>query len=86
MIYFSLIKKINFSIFYNIIFDEFSFSILFIFSNLGLFYNLLLLDPSMDFLNNILGLEVEKLEPYQMATRAFVIFFTSLLLYIILIS
>ena len=34
----------------------------------------------MEFLTNLLGLEAEKLEPYQMAVRAFVIFFTSLLL------
>ena len=34
----------------------------------------------MEFLNNLLGLEVEKLEPYQMAARAFIIFFIALLM------
>jgi uncharacterized membrane protein YcaP (DUF421 family) len=34
----------------------------------------------MEFLNHLLGLETDKLEAYQMATRAFIIFFTSLLL------
>ena len=34
----------------------------------------------MELINNILGLDVEKLEPYQMASRAVVIFFISLIL------
>jgi uncharacterized membrane protein YcaP (DUF421 family) len=33
----------------------------------------------MELINNILGLNIEKLEPYQMASRAVVIFFISLL-------
>jgi uncharacterized membrane protein YcaP (DUF421 family) len=34
----------------------------------------------LEFFNDILGLDVEKLQPYQMAARAVVIFFISLLL------
>ncbi len=34
----------------------------------------------MEILNNILGLDAEKLEAYQMAVRAVIVFFTSLLL------
>jgi uncharacterized membrane protein YcaP (DUF421 family) len=34
----------------------------------------------MEFFNDVLGLEVEKLQPYQMTARAVVVFFTSLIL------